>query len=312
MNQIIILFAGVGLSGRTSTQEIINRLLGGDLDFDYGSTEEYEPMLTSNVSFNHQGEVLCVKFCSWSQALWRPTPYDERRSRFLNEVDGIIYTVDSQERKQEECQYDWQILQQNLYSNIPIVMQYNKRDLPDIVSVDYLNTTFNPQNKYKFFPTVAATGEGVRDLLRGVIQEISPQPTSMTQIKQKSIHTIKQNHIYHACTFYSENTTVENCIFHHCSFRQPLVMQSLKNSSFENCNFNHLKINAMRNSTFQHGTVQQLQINNARYMKNFRATQIQSLVVPDKEINFLPQQYKNIVQKPKKQKKPWYRFWFGI
>ena len=68
----------------------------------------------------------------------------------------------------------------------------------------------------------------------------------------------------------------------------------------------------MRNSTFQHGTVQQLQINNARYMKNFRATQIQSLVVPDKEINFLPQQYKNIVQKPKKQKKPWYRFWFGI
>lgn len=187
MSEVTILLAGVGLSGRTSTQEAINRFLHGDLDFDYDSTEEYEPMLTLNTSFNYQSELVSVKFCSWGQALWRPTPYDERRSRFLNEVDGIIYTVDSQEDKQEECQYDWQILQQNLHSNIPIVMQYNKRDMPDIVSVDNLNTTFNPQNKYKFFPTVAATGEGVRDLLRGIIQEISPQPTKITHIKQQSI-----------------------------------------------------------------------------------------------------------------------------
>lgn len=300
MSEVTILLAGVGLSGRGSTaEEILACLKTKYFDFDYVSTEQHEPMATLDILLHYKKKHLSITCCWWGQAVCL-APYNKRRSLFLNEVDGIIYTVDSQEKRYEECLYDWQILQQNLHNNIPIVIQYNKRDMPDIASVDDLNTTFNPQNKYKFFPTVATTGEGVRDLLRGIIQEISPQPTKITHIKQQSIHTIKKNHVYHACTFYTENTTVENCIFHHCSFRQPLVVQLLKNSSFENCNFNSLQINAMRNSTFQLSTVQQLHINNARYMKYFRNAQIQSIVIPDKEVCFLPQRYQDIVQQPKK------------
>jgi mutual gliding-motility protein MglA len=50
---------------------------------------------------------------------------------------------------------------------IPYVMQYNKRDLPNVVSVDELHSALNPRAVPEF-SAVAPTGAGVFDTLKAV------------------------------------------------------------------------------------------------------------------------------------------------
>jgi hypothetical protein len=46
------------------------------------------------------------------------------------------------------------------FEEFPMVMQYNKRDLPDILSVEELNAALNPRN-VPFFEAIATNGQGV-------------------------------------------------------------------------------------------------------------------------------------------------------
>jgi hypothetical protein len=51
---------------------------------------------------------------------------------------------------------------------IPWVMQYNKRDLPNVYSLDELNAELNPGGKVPFFEAVATQGKGVFETFRGI------------------------------------------------------------------------------------------------------------------------------------------------
>lgn len=99
--------------------------------------------------------------------------YDATRKLVLRGADGVVFVADSQRRQLEENLESLRDLQTNLLDNgfdirkMPVVMQYNKRDLPDIISVEEMDDTLNfrgvPSN-----PAVALTGEGVFTTLRGI------------------------------------------------------------------------------------------------------------------------------------------------
>src|SRR5438067_9375705 len=67
--------------------------------------------------------------------------YDATRKLVLKGADGIVFVVDSQKEMLESNLESWENLKQNLKENsldinaIPIVLQYNKRDLPNVMSV---------------------------------------------------------------------------------------------------------------------------------------------------------------------------------
>jgi signal recognition particle receptor subunit beta len=99
--------------------------------------------------------------------------YDASRKLILKGVDGVVFVADSQIARMEANQESLENLRTNLaeqgYSldKIPFVMQYNKRDMPDIATVEELRELLNPTN-IPDFEACARTGVGVFDTLKAV------------------------------------------------------------------------------------------------------------------------------------------------
>jgi signal recognition particle receptor subunit beta len=75
--------------------------------------------------------------------------YNTTRQLVLRGVDGIVFVADSQYEKMEENIKSFGNLDENLKSlnlnlaDIPYVLQYNKRDLPNVAPVDYMEFLLN-------------------------------------------------------------------------------------------------------------------------------------------------------------------------
>lgn len=98
--------------------------------------------------------------------------YNTTRQLVLKGVDGIVFVVDSHWDKMAENVESFANLQENLIENhlslaqIPYVIQYNKRDIPNAAPLNYLEYTFNNRaNRALAFEGVAATGQGVLETL---------------------------------------------------------------------------------------------------------------------------------------------------
>jgi signal recognition particle receptor subunit beta len=79
--------------------------------------------------------------------------YDASRKLILKGVDGVVFVADSQIARMEANQESLENLRTNLaeqgYSldKIPYVMQYNKRDMPEIATVEELRELLNPSQR---------------------------------------------------------------------------------------------------------------------------------------------------------------------
>ncbi len=99
--------------------------------------------------------------------------YNASRRLILKGVDGIVYVGDSQVERMDANIASMQNLFENLGDygydphKLPVVIQYNKRDLPNIVSVEELRTQLNPYD-WPDYEAVAVSGEGVFDTLKTV------------------------------------------------------------------------------------------------------------------------------------------------
>jgi len=96
--------------------------------------------------------------------------YSLTRKTILRATDGIIFVADSQKQLLKEYwkfkRYDWNMKEYGLnLENTPIILQYNKRDLDDIVSVEDLNNSLN-FNSFPYLEAVAIQGIGVMDSLK--------------------------------------------------------------------------------------------------------------------------------------------------
>jgi signal recognition particle receptor subunit beta len=99
------------------------------------------------------------------------TAFNETRRVVLRGADGIVFVADSQWSNLPKNLESWQNLKENLKSNavsfegIPVVVQYNKRDLPDILSVDALQEALG-LSSYPFVEAVASAGRGVTETFK--------------------------------------------------------------------------------------------------------------------------------------------------
>jgi len=99
--------------------------------------------------------------------------YDASRKLILKGVDGVVFVADSQIERMEANLESVENLRVNLaeqgydLNKIPYVVQYNKRDLPNIATVEELHRLINARNVPEF-QAVAPTGVGVFDTLKAV------------------------------------------------------------------------------------------------------------------------------------------------
>jgi len=103
--------------------------------------------------------------------------YEASRRLILRGVDGIVFVADSQRSRLDanieslyELERTLQEQGQDL-TRVPMVIQYNKRDLDDICSVDDLDEELNPMRLPRF-EAVAVRGEGVVDTLKTACKRV--------------------------------------------------------------------------------------------------------------------------------------------
>jgi len=111
--------------------------------------------------------------------------YNATRRAVLTGVDGIVFVADSQRNMLNQNIESMNNLEENLATygkkleNIPHVMQYNKRDLSDILSVDELNKKLN-KYEVEYFESIAINGKGVLETLTAictsVLKSLKEQP----------------------------------------------------------------------------------------------------------------------------------------
>ncbi|HBG45781.1 MAG TPA: gliding-motility protein MglA [Deltaproteobacteria bacterium] len=101
--------------------------------------------------------------------------YDASRKLILKGVDGIVYVADSQVERMDANIESFENMKINLeeqgYSlpQVPYVVQYNKRDLPNVVPVAELKKVLNPE-AVPDFEAVASVGTGVFETLKAVVK----------------------------------------------------------------------------------------------------------------------------------------------
>jgi signal recognition particle receptor subunit beta len=103
--------------------------------------------------------------------------YDASRKLILKGADGVVFVADSQVDRMDANLDSFDNLRDNLaehgydLDNIPLVLQYNKRDLPDVVPIPEMQKALNYRN-VKAFEAVAINGKGVFDTLKAIAKEV--------------------------------------------------------------------------------------------------------------------------------------------
>lgn len=174
-----IVYCGPGLSGKTVNLQQIYKMVSPDRRGELVSlATETERTLFFDFLPLDLGTVQGFKlrfqlYTTPGQAL-----YEASRKLILRGVDGLVFVVDSQRSRLDENVRIFEALKKELaavgydFNSLPFVFQYNKRDLPDIVSVEELNEKLNPDGKYKYFEAVAIEGKGVMETLKAISQEV--------------------------------------------------------------------------------------------------------------------------------------------
>jgi signal recognition particle receptor subunit beta len=101
--------------------------------------------------------------------------YNATRQLVLRSVDGVVFVADSQWDKMEENVESFKNLQENLsrqgatLDNIPYIIQYNKRDMPNPAPIHYMEFLLNNRKtRVPSFQAVATSGEGVFGTLNAI------------------------------------------------------------------------------------------------------------------------------------------------
>ena len=103
--------------------------------------------------------------------------YDATRRIVLRGSDGVIFVADSQRIMMDANVESLENLKTNLKLNgldpeaVPLALQYNKRDLPDVATMEELDAKLN-WRKVPSFLSVATTGMGVNETLKKVIERV--------------------------------------------------------------------------------------------------------------------------------------------
>src|SRR5215472_14263842 len=167
-----IVYYGVGLGGKTTNLHYIHQAVNprdvGDVVSIDTETERtlYFDLLPLELGKVHGFQIRFQLYTVPGQVL-----YQQTRISVLKGADCVIFVADSQAGKMQENIESLNELNEQLRrmgknpGDFPIVMQWNKRDLQDILPISMLEKYLNPY-RAPSFESVAVRGRGVIESLR--------------------------------------------------------------------------------------------------------------------------------------------------
>jgi signal recognition particle receptor subunit beta len=173
-----IVYVGTGLSGKTTNVQYIYENTQTDRAGKLVSlSTENERTLFFDFLPLSVGEVRGYKTRFHLYTIPGQTFYEASRDFILKGVDGVVFVVDSaperMEANLEAFDHFQNALERQGYdlAKIPLVFQYNKRDLPNAMSTQELEAIFNPARRPQF-EAIAHAGQGVMETLEKISQMV--------------------------------------------------------------------------------------------------------------------------------------------
>jgi signal recognition particle receptor subunit beta len=168
-----VVYYGPGLCGKTTNlQHIFDKTVPGSKGKMISLATESERTLFFDFVPIDLGQVKGFKVRFHLYTVPGQVFYDASRKLILKGADGVIFVADSQRERFEANQESVENLRVNLAENdisldeVPYVVQYNKRDIANVVPVEELRAAINPKG-VPDFEASARTGAGVFETLKG-------------------------------------------------------------------------------------------------------------------------------------------------
>jgi signal recognition particle receptor subunit beta len=173
-----VVYYGPGLSGKTTNLEVVHSKAPtehvGDLtsiatEGDRTLFFDFLPLNLGSVSG------MTTKFQIYTVP--GQVYYNSTRKLVLQGADGLVFVADSRRGKMDENLESFANLEDNVQEygmdihTIPLVLQYNKRDLGDVYTIEEMQEKLNKYNS-PYFEAVAVTGEGVFPTLKKLSQMV--------------------------------------------------------------------------------------------------------------------------------------------
>lgn len=190
-----VVYYGPGLSGKTTNLQVIHQKMPQDKRTDMVSlaTEGDRTLFFDFLPLN-LGDIKGFKTRFQLYTVPGQVYYNSTRKLVLRGVDGIVFVADSQRSRQAENIESLQNLRQNLQDygmdldDMPFVLQYNKRDMDNVFTLDELNAELNPRG-IPFFPATAHNGKGVVTTLKTIAMLVIEK----FNVKQGFLHQAAAN-----------------------------------------------------------------------------------------------------------------------
>ena len=185
---IKVVYYGPGLGGKTTSLQHIHRTLRPDLR---GQLVSLATGIDRTLFFDFLPVKLPkVKDFTIRMSLYTvpgQVHYNATRKLVLQGADGVVFVADSQVARQEANIESLHNLHDNLRGHgmnpdtVPLVLQYNKRDLEGVLPVEQLDEDLN-KRRLRRFETCALTGKGIFDTMRTITKMV------LADLKRKGIY----------------------------------------------------------------------------------------------------------------------------
>lgn len=169
-----IVYYGPGMCGKTTNLQKVHELMRPQMRSDLVSVAtETDRTIYFDFLPLKLGKIAGFDFAVRTFTVPGQPYYAETRKMVLQGADGVVFVADSQRYMLDQNKDSLSDLKRNLkanglvYRDIPLVIQYNKRDLPDILPVSDLEAALNDR-KVQSFSAAAIRGAGVVETLRAV------------------------------------------------------------------------------------------------------------------------------------------------
>ncbi len=179
--QLKLVYYGPGMGGKTTNLQTMHRMISADARGDLTSVAtagdrtlffDFMPLVADAIEgYTTRFQVYTVP----GQSMYNLT-----RRLVLRGVDGVVFVADSQWSKMQENVESFANLKENLLlqgdsiETIPYVLQYNKRDLPNIAPIHYMEFLLNRQEggRRPSYEAVATEGQGVFESLNMIARMV--------------------------------------------------------------------------------------------------------------------------------------------
>lgn len=169
-----IVYYGPGLGGKTSSLQYIHNCLPAENRGKMISlaTEEDRTIYFDFLPL-HLGKIQDFAVRVQLYTVPGQVRYNATRKLVLRGADGVVFVADSQTHKKLSDVESLQNMEENLREHgrdlrdLPLVFQYNKMDLPHLMTPAEMNQLLNKMTS-PYFETCATTGIGVLEALKGI------------------------------------------------------------------------------------------------------------------------------------------------